>query len=108
MGHLGPLGEEGVSPLGLAPRVGPIPPPLAGAPPSLGSLVPHGGGEEDGTPLGLDKEGYTPLFPYNNTSSSFSFSFPEVESPCLESVPGLEFSTIRQAVDLLESGSKAV
>src|SRR3954471_23099219 len=107
MGHMGPLGEEGVPPLGLGAK-GWGPSPLAGALPPLGSLVPHGGGEEDGTPLGLYKEGYTPFFSYNNTSSSFSFSFPEVDSPCLESVPGLEFSTIRQAVALLESGSKAV
>src|SRR3954469_2788413 len=32
----------------------------------------------------------------------------EVNSPCLESAPGLEFSTIRQAVVLLESGLIAV
>ena len=59
-------------------------------------------------PLGLYKEGYTPLFPYNNTYSSLSFSFLEVDSPCLESAPGLEFSTIRQAVVPLESGSVVV
>src|SRR3954468_501248 len=48
--------------------------------------------------------------PFSNTliSPSSSFSFSEVDSPCLESVPGLEFSTIRQAVVLLESGSVAV
>src|SRR3954466_15562430 len=59
-------------------------------------------------PLGLYKEGYTPFFPTQQHISSCSFSFPEVDSPCLESVPGLEFSTIRQAVALLESGSEAV
>src|SRR3954469_4798651 len=77
-------------------------------PPPLGSLVPHGGGEEDGTPLGLYKEGCTPLFPTHQHISSSSFSFLEVDSHCLESVPGLEFSTIRQVVALLESGSEAV
>ena len=81
--------------------------PLAGALPPWG-LVPHGGGEEDGTPLGLYKEGYTPLFPRQQHISSSSFSFPEVDSPCLESIPGLEFSTIRQVVALLESESVAV
>src|SRR3954466_5855955 len=105
MGPWGPLREEGVSPLGLGAKGGAHPPLRPAHPPPLGSLVPHGGGEEDGTPLGLYKEGYIPLFPYNNTSSSFSFSFQEVDSPCLESVPGLEFSTIKQAIALLESGS---
>src|SRR4051794_18795610 len=62
MGLWGPLGEEGVPPLGLAPRAGPIPP-WPAHPPPLVSLVPHGGGEEDSThPLGLYKEGYTPFF----------------------------------------------
>src|SRR3954471_12620274 len=48
--------------------------------------------------------------PFSNTpiSPSSSFSFSEVDSPCLESAPGLEFSTIRQVVVLLESGSVAV
>src|SRR3954471_7665099 len=93
MGHMGPLGEEGVPPLGLGAK-GWGPSPLAGALPPLGVLVPHGGGEEDGTPLGLYKEGYTPLFPYNNYSLFLSLSFLEVDSPCSESAPGLEFSTI--------------
>src|SRR3954467_1711609 len=40
------------------------PPPWPAYSPPLGSLVPHGVGEEDGTPpLGLYKEGETPLFP---------------------------------------------
>ena len=56
MGHMGPLGEEGVSPLGLGAKGG-AHPPLPVHPPPFGSLVPHGGGEEDGTPLGLYKEG---------------------------------------------------
>src|SRR3954464_6451849 len=77
-------------------------------PPPLGSLVQHGGGEEDGTPLGLYKEGCTPLFPTHQHISSSSFSFMEVDSHCLESVPGLEFSTIRQVVALLESGSESI
>src|SRR3954471_22376819 len=48
--------------------------------------------------------------PFSNTpiSPSSSFSFSEVDSPCLESAPGLEFSTIRQAVVLLDSGSATV
>src|SRR4051812_31315113 len=107
LGHMGPLGEGGFPPLGLAPRVGPIPP-RPSHPPPLGSLVPHGGGEEYGTPLGLYKEGYTPLFPYNSYSLFLSFPFLEVDSPCLESAPGLEFSTIKQAVALPESGSESV
>ena len=53
----GPLREEGDSPLGLGAKGGAHSPPLAGTLPPLGSLVPHGGGEEDGTPLGLYKEG---------------------------------------------------
>ena len=61
MGHMDPLGEEGVSPLGLGAK-GWGPSPLAGALPPLGGLVPHGGREEDGTPLGLHKEAYTPFF----------------------------------------------
>ena len=56
MGPWGPLREEGDSPLGLGAKGG-AHSPLAGAPPPLGGLVPHGGGEEDGTPLGLYKEG---------------------------------------------------
>ena len=88
--------------MGLAPRGG-AHPPLSGALPPLGGLVPHGGGEEDGTPLNLYKEGYTPLFP---THISIFFSLLLLRGsglPCLESAPGLEFSTIRQAVVLLES-----
>src|ERR1041385_9049339 len=59
-------------------------------------------------PLGLYKEGYTPLFPTHNYSSLSLLLLLEVDSPCLESAPGLEFSTIRQAVALLESGSESV
>src|SRR3954471_10829786 len=70
MGHMGPLGEEGVPPLGLGAK-GWGPSPLAGALPPLGVLVPHGGGEEDGTPLGLYKEGYTPFFQHTIIPLSF-------------------------------------
>ena len=77
--------------MGLAPRVGPIPPRPA-HPPPLGSLVPHGGGEEDGTPLGLYKEGDTPFFQY--TIISPLLLLPRADSPCSESAPGLEFSSI--------------
>jgi hypothetical protein len=56
MGPWGPLREEGVSPLGLGAKGGAHHPPWPAHSP-LGSLVPHGGGEEDGTPLGLYKEG---------------------------------------------------
>ena len=60
-------------------------------------------------PLAYIRRGTPPLFPTHNYSSlSLSFSFLEVDSPCLESTPGLEFSTIRQAVALLESGSESV
>ena len=55
MGPWGPLGEEGVPPWAWQQGVGPIPPGQRTSP--LGGLVPHGGGEEDGTPLGLYKEG---------------------------------------------------
>src|SRR3954469_20591096 len=107
MDHMGPLGEEGF-PLGLGAKgCGPSPPPPCRSTSPLGSLVPHGGGEEDGTPLGLYKEGYTALFPTHNYSS-LSFSFLEVASPCLESAPGLDFSATSQAVVLLESRSESV
>ena len=56
MGPWGPLREEGVPPLGLGAKGGAHPPYGRRTPP-LGSLVPHGGWEEDGTPLGLYKEG---------------------------------------------------
>src|ERR1041385_3262849 len=58
-------------------------------------------------PLAYIRRGRPP-FSQHTKSPSSSFSFPEVDSPCLESAPGLEFSTIRQAVVLLESGSVAV
>ena len=58
--------------------------------------------------LGLYKEGYTPLFPYNNYSLFLSFSFLEVDSPCLESAPGLEFSTISRSSLCRRSGSESV
>ena len=58
-------------------------------------------------PLAYIRRG-TPPFSNTQLSLSLSFSFLEVDSPCLESAPGLEFSTIRQAVALLESGSEAV
>ena len=51
MGHMGPLGEEGVPPLGLAPRGG-AHPSIGRRTSPLGGLVPHGGGEEDVTPPG--------------------------------------------------------
>src|SRR3954469_10388193 len=93
MGHVGPLGEEGVSPLRLGAKGGAHPPSLGRrTSPSLGSLVPHGGGEEDGTPLGLYKEGYTPFFQRNRNLSLLIL--PREDYPCLESAPGLEFSTI--------------
>src|ERR1041385_8857442 len=72
------------------------PPPRTAHSAPLGSLVQHGGGEEDDTPLGLYKEGYTPPFSNTQLFLSLSFSFLEVDSPCLESAPGVEFSTIRQ------------
>src|SRR3954467_1834304 len=95
MGPWGPLREEGPRPppLGLAPRVGPIPP-LAGAPPPLGSLVPHGGGEDDGTPPPWPIYGGVHP-PFSKPTQSLSLLLlPREDSPCLESAPGLEFSTI--------------
>ena len=77
--------------MGFAPRGGAHPPWPAHSPP-IGGLVPHGGREEDGTPLGLYKEGYTPLFPTHNILSLLLL--PRADSPCLECAPGLEFSTI--------------
>src|ERR1043165_7378407 len=45
------------------------PPPLAGALPPFGSLVPHGGGEEDGTPpLAYIRRGRPPFFQHTNIS----------------------------------------
>src|SRR3954462_11894540 len=69
MDHMGPIRERrGFPPWAMRQGWGPSPP-MAGAPPPLGSLVPHGGGKEDGTPLGLYKEGYTPIFPTHHYSS---------------------------------------
>src|SRR3954470_8527246 len=109
MGPWGPLREEGVSPLGLCAKGG-AHHPLGRRTPPLGSLVPHGGGEEDGTPppLAYIRRGRPPPFSNTPISPSSSFSFPKVDSPCLKSAAGLEFSTIRQAVVLLESRSVAV
>ena len=77
MGHMGPLGEEGVSPpWAWCQGEGPIPP-LAGAPPPLGGLVPHGGGEEDVTPLSLYKDGVHPPFSKTQQYLSLSFSYLE-------------------------------
>src|ERR1041385_4656628 len=53
-------------------------------------------------------QGVHPAFSNTQLFLSLSFSFLEVDSPCLESALGLEFSTIRQAVTLLESGSESV
>ena len=50
MGPWGTLREEGVPPLGLGAKGGAHPPLWPAHFPPLGSLVPHGGGEEDGTP----------------------------------------------------------
>src|ERR1041385_8250036 len=58
-------------------------------------------------PLAYIRRG-TPPFSNTQLFLSLSFSFLEVDSPCLESAPGLEFCTIRQAVALLESGSVSV
>src|SRR3954466_3698748 len=107
MGPWGPLREEGVCPLGLAPGWGP-PPPLAGALPPPWEFSPtwgRGGGWHP--PLAYIRRGRPP-FSNTEISPSSSFSFSEVDSPCLDSAPGLEFSTIRQAVVLLESGSIVV
>ena len=50
MGHMGPLGEEGVSLLGLGTKgLGPSPPWPAHSPTPWG-FSPTWGGEEDGTP----------------------------------------------------------
>ena len=107
MGPWGQLREEGVSPLGLGVKGGAHHPPWpAHSPPwEFSPTWGRGGGWHP--PLAYIRRG-TP--PFSNTQKSLflSFSFPEVDSPCLESAPGLEFSTIRQAVVLLESGSVAV
>ena len=68
---MGPIkGGGGLPPWAWRQGWGPFPPRPA-HPPPLGSLVPHGGGEEDGTPLGLYKEGYTPFF---HTTTHLPFS----------------------------------
>ena len=54
MGHMGPLGEEGVPLLGLAPRGG-AHPPLADAPPPWGFSPTWGRGGGWHPPLGLYK-----------------------------------------------------
>ena len=50
MGPWGSLREEGDFPLGLGAKGGAHSPPWPAHLPPLGGLVPHGGGEEDGTP----------------------------------------------------------
>src|SRR3954470_23924205 len=51
-----------------------------------------GEGRRMALPLGLYKEGYTPFFPRHNILSLLLL--PRADSPCLESAPGLKFSTI--------------
>src|SRR4051812_35894593 len=107
MGPWGPLREEGVSPLGLAAKGGAHPPYGRHTPPPWEFSPTWGRGGGSRPPLAYIRRGSppfsnTPISPYS------SLPFPEVDSPCLESAPGLEFSTIRQAVVLLESGFVAV
>src|ERR1041385_3721028 len=69
MGPWGPLREEGVSHLGLGAKGGAHHPPWPAHCPPLGSLVPHGGGEEDGTPpLAYIRRGRPPFFQHTNIS----------------------------------------
>src|SRR3954471_24171352 len=109
MGLRGPLGEEGVPTLGLGAKGWGPTPPWPAHPSPLGGLVPHGGGKRDHTPPWPLYRGVDPPF-FQTTIDLLLLPspFPEVDSPCLESAPGLEFSTIRQAVALPESGSVAV
>src|ERR1041385_8444639 len=67
MGPWGPLREEGVFPLALGAKGG-AHHPLGRRTPPLGSLVPHGGGEEDGTPLAYIRRGRPPFFQHTNIS----------------------------------------
>src|SRR3954468_11069290 len=62
-------GGGGSPPLGLAPRVGPIPP-MAGAPPSPWGFSPTWGRGGGWHPLGLYKEGRTP---FSNTTTHLLF-----------------------------------
>ena len=72
MGPWGPLREEGVPPLGLAPRVGPIPPPLGRRTPSPWEFSPtwgRGGGWHP-PPLAYIRRGAPP---FSNTPTHLLF-----------------------------------
>src|SRR4051812_7320956 len=68
MGPWGPLGEEGVSPLGLGAKGGAHPPLWPGTSPPLGSLVPHGEGRRITPPLAYIRRGRPPFFQHTNIS----------------------------------------
>ena len=91
-GPYGPIrGGGGSPPWAWRQGLGPIPPWPAHLPPW--GFSPTWGGEEDGTPLAYIRRGTPPLFPRHTISLPLLF-LPRADSPCLESAPGLEFSTI--------------
>src|SRR3954463_16254903 len=95
-GPMGPIkGGGGLPPWAWRQGWGP-PSFLAGALPPPWEFSPtwgRGGGWHP--PLAYIRRGRPPFFQHNNIFLSLSVSFLEVDSPCLESAPGLEFSTIR-------------
>src|SRR4051812_9251331 len=107
MGPWGPLREEGVSPLGLGAKGGAHHPPWpAHSPPwEFSPTWGRGGGWR---PRLANIRRAHPPFSNTQLFLCLSFSFLEVDSPCLESATGLEFSTIRQAISLLDSGSESI
>ena len=107
-GPMGPIkGGGGSPPWAWHQGWGPSPA-MAGALPPWEFSPTWGRGGGWHPPLAYIRRGTPPFFQHNTIFLSLSFSFLEVDSPCLESSPGLEFSTIRQAIALLESGSESV
>jgi hypothetical protein len=71
MGLRGPLGEEGVPPLGLGAKGWGPTPPWPAHPSPLGGLVPHGGGKRDHTPPWPLYRGVDPPFSIQQLISFF-------------------------------------
>src|ERR1043165_9937906 len=107
-GPMGPIkGGGGSPPWAWRQGWGPSPPRPA-HPPPLGSLVPHGGGEEDGTPPWPIQGGVHPPFSIQQHIFLFLLLLPGSGLPLFGVCAWIGFLHHRQAVALLESGSEAV